>query len=284
MLVLYRIRPDGTLAEAVPLPIARPSYIHDFVVTERHLVFLLPPLHYENEGDGETFLARHRWNGDAPSRWLVVEKSDLSKHRWFEAPASFHFHFANGWEDGGRIRVDASLYADASIVFDEQRTIMWGRWEGRSPAQATTLTLDLASGRVHQEERALLTEFPSIDGRDVGRRHRHVFSLAQLPRRDEAHPLLNALARQDVETGKTQVFRFPSHVIPEEHLFVSGPGNSGSGVGWVIGTALDVRRAATQLSVFDAEHVDDGPLATFRLPYALPLGLHGRFVPAAGRS
>ena len=281
--MLYRIKPDGTLAEVLPVRMERPSYIHDFVVTERHLVFLLPPLHFQVEGEGETFLERHRWDGDAPTRWLVIDKSDLSKQRWFETPASFLFHFANGWEESGTLRLDASLYADASIMFEEQREVMWGRWPGRSLPQATTLSLELASGRVRQEARGLQSEFPSIDGRRMGRRHRYVFCLAQLPDAAAAHPLLNALARQDVDTGKTQLFRFPSHVIPEEHVFVARPGTSDPAAGWVIGTALDVRRAATQLSVFDAEHVDDGPVATLRLPYALPLGLHGRFVPAEGR-
>jgi carotenoid cleavage dioxygenase len=32
------------------------------------------------------------------------------------------------------------------------------------------------------------------------------------------------------------------------------------------------------LSVFDAEHLADGPLAQASLPYVLPLGLHGQFV------
>jgi all-trans-8'-apo-beta-carotenal 15,15'-oxygenase len=32
--------------------------------------------------------------------------------------------------------------------------------------------------------------------------------------------------------------------------------------------------------VFDAGAVDAGPVASVTLPYGLPLGLHGQFVPA----
>jgi len=34
----------------------------------------------------------------------------------------------------------------------------------------------------------------------------------------------------------------------------------------------------TTLAVFDAAAVDAGPIARARLPYGLPLGLHGNFV------
>ncbi len=33
----------------------------------------------------------------------------------------------------------------------------------------------------------------------------------------------------------------------------------------------------TQINVFDAEHIDDGPVATARFPYSLPLGFHGKW-------
>ena len=50
--------------------------------------------------------------------------------------------------------------------------------------------------------------------------------------------------------------------------------------GWVLGTALDLARGTTQLAAFDAARLGEGPLAVARLPYALPLGFHGIFVPA----
>ena len=279
-LVLYQIGPDGQLRRAVPLKVEQPSYVHDFLVTERHLVFVLPPLYFDAALGGETFLSQHRWDGDAPTRILVVDKNDLATQRVFEAPASFVFHFANAWEEPGTLHVDACLYPDASIMFGEQSQVMWGRWEGGSPApEAVSLAVDLESGRVRSEPRGLAAEFPCIDRRRTGRRHRYVVSLAQLPGEPAAHPLLNAVARQDVETGLAQTWRYPASLIPEEHLFVPAGGDAPEGEGHVLGTALDVRSGATELWIFSAARLEDGPLATLRLPYALPLGLHGCFVP-----
>ena len=49
-----------------------------------------------------------------------------------------------------------------------------------------------------------------------------------------------------------------------------------------IGSALDVAAQRMVLNVFDVTAVDAGPVATATLPYALPLGLHGKFVAAPG--
>ena len=42
-LLIYRIDPAGRLAGVNHLPIAPLGMVHDFVVTARHLVLLLPP-------------------------------------------------------------------------------------------------------------------------------------------------------------------------------------------------------------------------------------------------
>ena len=75
------------------------------------------------------------------------------------------------------------------------------------------------------------------------------------------------------------MFRFPANWIPEEHVFVPHPGGD-TDRGWLVGTALDVGSKRTQLQVFDAADVASGPVGIWRLPYVLPLGLHGNFVPA----
>jgi len=52
------------------------------------------------------------------------------------------------------------------------------------------------------------------------------------------------------------------------------------GKGWVLGTAYHWPTERTTLSVFDAQAVNAGPVASVALPYGLPLGLHGQFVSA----
>ena len=47
----------------------------------------------------------------------------------------------------------------------------------------------------------------------------------------------------------------------------------------MVGTAYHWPTERTALSVFDAQAVNAGPVARVTLPYGLPLGLHGQFIP-----
>ncbi len=282
-LVLYRISSTGALAGVWTIPVDRPAYVHDFVITERHAVFLMPPLHYDATSLATNFLERHRWDPAAPTRILVVDKTDPAQRRWLEMPACFAFHLANGWEEAdGTIRFDAFCYDDASILYREQRDVMWGRWERRKAfSTPVRVTLHPARGTVREERGGGNGEFPRVDPRRIGRRHRYVYSLAQHGDGTGRHPLFDAIQRCDVESGTVQSWRYPAGIIPEEHVFVPRSDAASEGVGWLVGSSLDFERGVSQLCVFDAEAIDAGPLAVARLDYALPLGFHGWFAPAA---
>ena len=89
-------------------------------------------------------------------------------------------------------------------------------------------------------------------------------------------PGFQAVARTDVESGRSERFVHGAQSIVEEHVFVP----DGRKPGWVLGTSLDFGRKCTVLSCFAADHLAAGPVAQATLPYALPLGLHGAFVKA----
>ncbi len=48
----------------------------------------------------------------------------------------------------------------------------------------------------------------------------------------------------------------------------------------MVGSALDYANGRTVFSIFDAARLADGPVARATLPYALPFGLHGSWLPA----
>jgi carotenoid cleavage dioxygenase len=134
--------------------------------------------------------------------------------------------------------------------------------------------LDPGKHRIEEAQIPGTVEFPSIDRRMVGNRYRQLYHAARLARAD-AGPGFDGIRRLDLETGEIDAFRYGDEFLVEEHIFVTD--SSKEGAGWLIGTALDVARGQTVLSVFDAMHLADGTLAQARLPYALPLGLHGSF-------
>lgn len=279
LLVLYEIAPEGALRRAEALPIADLPMIHDFAVTDSHLVFLMPPLVYDvqRKTAGASFLDSHVWRPELGMRALVIDKKDWKRQQTFVLPSGFLFHLGNAWEEktasGAVIHLDYARSPDASSVLTSTREVMRGRLVRGAGPRLTVASLNLGTGQATQVELPIEAEFLRMDPRLVGLRHRQVLHATQLR---DGLPLWGAIALTDVESAASQRFAYGPQALVEEHVFVP----DGTGPGWIIGTVLDCAQNKTVLSCFAANALADGPVAQATLPYALPLGLHGVFVAA----
>ncbi len=282
LLILWHVNPDGTLKKAGTVKVAPMSMPHDFVVTQNHIVVLIPPLNHEPQDMPTAFLGQHVWHPEQATRALVIDKNDFSKVQTLELPAQWVFHYGNGYDNGkGGITFDAARADDPGVMFDSFRQIMIGEVTPDIPSRHCRYELNLNTGKA--SETYLLpagtsTEFPTLDPRLSGLKHAQVTCLAYDVDDRSSNGHLNSVARLNIDSGDWQRYRYPDHELPEEHLFVAAPGSQPDTRGWVIGSFLDVRSKQTGLNVFNAEAINDGPIAQARLPYALPLGLHGKFV------
>lgn len=273
MLVLYHISRSGELVKMSLVPVDALGMLHDFVVTQRHLVFLIPPLVVERES-GENFLDSHVWRPELGSRVLVVSKDDFDDRRWYDLPPAFGFHHGNAWEEAdGSIHFDQCLDKDAGLVLDALRMVMRGDLDSFKAGGYARMRLD-PSGSAHMEMTAEFAEFPQVAPSVVGHRNRYVYYLGA-PENGDWY--LRTLVKRDLEQDTIESYDFGQGKIPEEHVFVPLRAGGREDEGWLLGTFLDYERSATGLSVFNAQHLSDGPLATAWLPYPLPLGFHGCF-------
>jgi all-trans-8'-apo-beta-carotenal 15,15'-oxygenase len=283
LIVLWHIDANGKLVNIGKVKADPISMPHDFIVTSRHIVLLMPPFNYEPDWPA-AFLDAHRWHGDQPTRVLVVDKNDFSKHRWLELPSQWVFHFGNGWEDSsGIIRFDGARGPDPLSMIESFRDVMRGEETPSGPSRHHTYRIDTRDWTI--SETAMLpdniqTEFPSVDPRVSCGRYRRLVMLSRDDQQPCVHGNLNEVCTHDLESDQLTRFRYPDSQVPEEHLFVAKPGSAPETKGWVVGTAYDWQRQVTLFNVFDVEALDAGPLATATLPYGLPLGLHGKFVAA----
>jgi all-trans-8'-apo-beta-carotenal 15,15'-oxygenase len=210
-------------------------------------------------------------------RVLIVSQSDGSV-RHGQLPAGCVFHVANAWEAQGEIIVDYMRSANpASLVAGW--SVMAGEYRHVRGAALTRARVSLSDGSASQAP--LLdhdAEFPSIHVADIGRAYQHLLCVERTPSRADDVPGYDQLAYVDMQSGGRRVYHFGADWLVEEHLLVAG--SDSSAARWAVGTGLDARARQTVLSVFDLKMLEAGPIAQARLPYALPLGLHGTFVPS----
>ena len=278
-LVLYHIGADGAVRKAQAIDPGPVGMVHDFVVTARHLVIVIPPLVFEPSLAEGVLLDAFVWRPDLGSRVLVVDKDDFDVRRWYQLPAGFGFHHGNGWEDAaGTIRYDHCIAADATLVTETMRSIMRGEFERPAPEHYARFTL-YPDGRADAEESGEEAEFPRIAPAVTGRRNRYVYTLGVSSSGPGAWRLRQVVKR-DLETDTTDAFDYGPGVVAEEHVFVPRRSARSEDDGWLVGAFLDYARGLTGVAVFDARRVADGPTARAWLDYPLPLAFHGQFTPA----
>jgi all-trans-8'-apo-beta-carotenal 15,15'-oxygenase len=276
-MVVYQLSATGALLRHAVFEIPGSAMVHDFAVSQNHLVFLIPPIGIDYaavRSGAKSMIGAMHWRAQDGIKILVVDKADFSRRRILEMPAFMVFHFGNAWEDKGVIRVDFVKSDDLSIMSDEMPRMMRGEPVRPSVSQAAFIRIDLNTGKVGIETRNEEVEFPRVDPRVVARRNRYVF----YPVATTGTPTgFDGVMRLDTETGKTDTVSLGAGVGLEEHVMVPRPGSAKEGEGWLVGVGFDIRRQQTFATVFDAMNLAAGPLATARLPYWTPFCFHGHF-------
>jgi carotenoid cleavage dioxygenase len=266
----HRIDAGGQLIALFPLELAAATMIHDFVLTEGHVVLFACPLVFDLAAAmrGQPML---QWRPELGTRIGVVSL-DGGAALWLEAEPFFVFHFANGFEEGSRIVVD--------YVRHQRLDLMPGESGERVPPALQRMTLDLAARRIVDERVAgLMAEFPRADDRREAMPTRYVYAPTLTESFGEKRPIagsFNAIARMDVLTGDVVRHDFGRRLVGEA-VFVPR-GGPAEHEGYLALYVYDPATASNDLVLLDAAHPDQAPAAVVRLPQRVPQGLHGNWL------
>jgi carotenoid cleavage dioxygenase len=212
--------------------------------------------------------------------------------RWFKAPKTFFAsHVMNAFNDGTKVVFDTPQAQGNSFPFfpdinDAPFDPIAGhpylhRW-----------VVDLASkGEAFQsvEKRTdMIGEFPRIDDRYAGRHYRHGWLLVMDPDKPfEAASArasgfrMNHIGHLDMLTGKQDAWYCGPQSIIQEPQFVPRSANAAEGDGYIMALVDNLVSNYSDLAIFDALKLAEGPLARVQLPFRLRSGLHGTWADAS---
>jgi carotenoid cleavage dioxygenase len=271
---------DGALVHERPVPLPGPRLPHDLAFTEHHVIVGDFPLFWDPELLARG-IHRPRWNPQLPTRFGVVPRRGHGEIRWFEAAPTYVLHFINAYEQGDTIVIDGYFQADPMPKPDPAD----GPWAGLRKmvdvhamrARPHRWRLDLVTGTVREERLFdVICEFPSIDGRVGGRRHRFAYAMTAKP----GWFLFDGMVRFDLETGDVQRFGWPDGVYGSEAPIARRRGATAEADGYAVTFVSDTTRDESECQIFDAHHLDAGPLARVRLPERICAGTHACWAPA----
>lgn len=281
----YRVDPSGRCTQISSLPLWDMVWNHDFALTRRHLVFVLDPLRpniptlLRTRSLAQSLDYQLR-NGS--TRFALVPR-DGGRARVIEHEALAHIHLTNAFDDGSDTVVEFVRFEDPDVFRK-----LGEAWEGSvdNPDPRAHLTIDefprghLSRFRISKTGKITETvlsarapmEFPQYDSRRSTREHNVTYAAAAT--QDVGH--YNAVTKIDHRTGSQITFDF-GLAQTGEPLFVPRSRTSAEDDGWLLVLNHDLLSHRSQLVIFDARTVEDGPLATAHLEHHLPIGFHGTF-------
>lgn len=260
-------------SERIALPYS--CMIHDFFVTEDYVVFPVSPAILD---DSWRFRrdAHAYWDPRRGSSLCVLSRRGELSIQWIEIDNCMVFHPLNAFNTGSQITVDVVKYPSCPMMPD----IDGNYTKGLEVLHKTALmrwTFDavLGGGLRETEIDALPGEFPRIDDRFSGYRHRHGFMLNYNPK----HGGTDTISHIDIGAGKICRYVAGEGITLSEPVFVPRTAQADEGDGFLITTRYDTARDESALEILDATDVERGPIAVAPLPFRFPFGFHAIWKP-----
>jgi carotenoid cleavage dioxygenase len=267
-LTYHRLSAAGELVETREVEVPGPTMMHDFAITERHLVWLDLPVVFDPALLGAGL--PYRWDDGYGARVGVLRRDGGARVTWFDVDPCYVFHVGNAHEDAdGRIVLDVVRYGVAEFAD------LWSRLsDSRTPAATAARS---AGGRLHRwvldpvtatrreqplDDRAV--EFPTLNEARIGRTNRYLYVVGE-----------EAIGKYDTHTGETRWHHLGAGRAPDEAVFVPAADARSEDEGWLLSVVSD--RAGSDLLVLDAAALT--AQATVRLPRRVPAGFHGSWIP-----
>jgi all-trans-8'-apo-beta-carotenal 15,15'-oxygenase len=275
---LYELPLRGAARRLGTLPLEAPTALHDFIATDRHLVFFLAParLRLLRALLGEARPERlFDWRPECGSEVVVVPIDAPERVVRFRTEAFFAWHFANAFERGEEIVVDFVRHTDVSAL-GTMRDVnaSGGAVVDMNLGVACRASVDLRRSRFETHVLSdLRCEFPTIDGRGAGGPRRFVWLTVTAG-------AARGIARLDLERAQATTWMPPRGHHVSEPVFAPRPGETGETDGWVLVLVYDEDTETSHVAVLDAEAPDAGPIGRAHFDHHIPVTLHGAWVAA----
>ncbi|WAT17539.1 carotenoid oxygenase family protein [Aurantiacibacter sp. MUD11] len=267
---------DGKLVREQWFDTPYPGLSHDWGVTREHLVFPIMPL-TASEKRLRAGKPYYEFDPDLPSAWGVMPRDgDPAKDmRWFDIPGLVMGHVMNAYSEGDKVIIDTPCSPGNCFSFFADKN-------GRFPTmpetitQITRITFDLskpdAEAVTLEPVEGALGDMPKIDDRYAMSKYSiGYFALRDFPQMGVGQILW--------DTGELRVHELQG-AAAQEPVFVPKSADAPEGDGYILTVVDRFVEKRTDLLILDGNDVSRPPIATIKLPFAMPMAFHGCWVPA----
>lgn len=276
------LSPDGKLKHFTPVELPGPRLPHTLAFTENYTILMDLPLFWDPELM-QRDIHKVTFYPELPSRFGILKRyGDGNTIRWFEAEPTYIYHICNAWEEDGEIVLDGCRMGTPEPPAvpagkpdgDYSRLLAWGNLDAR----LHRWRFNLRTGETHESYRDdRYTEFPMVNGGFAGRKSRYSYNV--LIDQNNTTLRMEGLVKYDLENGTATEHRFGPQQYGSESPFAPRDGSQSEDDGYVVTFVTDAAEQSSELQIFDAQHLSEGPVGRVKLPGRVPPGFHSCWAP-----
>ncbi|ADI72993.1 Carotenoid oxygenase [Methanohalobium evestigatum Z-7303] len=278
---------NDNLVKFQKVKIPKNSYIHDFFVSDNHIILNFQPAEpyvFKFMSGLSSFLESLYWRPKQGNILLVLnrnEEGEVEPYQ-FSVESSWMWHTLNAYEEGNKIVADFVGYRYPEQIFGDDPTfyaIMEGR-EKKSdyPGEIRRYIIDLDKETVQQQVLdGANYEYPVVNQYHSCRKHKYGYFVRAHKPEDV---FWSSVVRMDMDTGLPEFYDFGKGYYCTEPVFVPKPGyNYSSDIndepGWILTEVYDSYLKKSFLAILQADNLESGPVAKVHLKHHVPLSFHG---------
>lgn len=255
--------------------------LHDFAVTENHVALYVVPLAMDPE---QMRRGGIHWSWDKTRRTyfgFFRRGGDGKDLKWIEGPAQSGTHTMGAFEDGGKIYLDTEMTPGNPFPFMPNK-------DGSPPdIPGSFSTLHRISANLNGRNKGYGVELlfrvnaplPRQDDRYNTVPYRYGFATCPDPDAPAGQAPGACYVRMDVATRKLTKWNAGTRISLGEPVFAPKSVTAPEGSGYLLGVAYNLDEGnRSDLLVFHAEHLDEGPVCKVKLPVQASPQVHGWWV------
>ncbi len=264
----YTIDKKGNIVHEAWFKAPYIGIMHDQAITQKHIAIPLIAMttSMERLKSGEPMW---NWDGSLPTMVGILPRDGDGKDvRWFKGPSRMTLHFLNATTVGNKVIMELPVNDNPG-----------------APSQIKRWTFDLNSkdDRIQEELVSTANGFLArMDDRYLSQPYKYCYVQNRDPSKpgDEARAgkgiqrAMNCYQRVDIHSGKADTYYVGPVQNLQEPCFVPRKGSTAEGDGYIMGIASNYESTSSDLVIVDAQKMEEGAVATVKLPFRLRGGTH----------
>lgn len=268
-LTYHRVAASGELVQTEVIDVNAATMVHDFVITQNHVIFLDLPMLWDLAKLSQPGVPV-TYDESYGARLGVMPRNGSSKDvKWFDVDPCYIYHTMNAYEQGDEIIVNAPrLVGYTSVGMENPPIPMLHQW-----------TLNLKTGAKSERQLDDLgVDFPTVANTHVGLLSRYGY-VAEF--NTNGVPTILGFHKYDMGTGAKTSHMLADGRTGSEPTFVPAQGATSEDDGYLMSYVHDLAENKSELVIFSASQLEQEPIARIHLPVRVPAGFHGSWIPDA---